>query len=223
MVSRLFWMIHKDVLSELRAKQALPAMVLLGTVVAVVFTAQPGLLPQQKQQICGVMLWLALFFAGLLGIERSCSSERRHGCWEALLAYPVPPVFVYWSKLLLNGLTLTLLECILIPVFVVLSDVRLLQPFWALPLVCMLANLGFASVGTFLSAVFNGVVHGSQLLVLLLLPLMIPVVIAAAEATRLIAVGTIGAEWWRWVQLLAGFAVIFTTAGTVLFEIVIEE
>ena len=32
-----------------------------------------------------------------------------------------------------------------------------------------------------------------------------------------------GPAWWRWVQLLAGFAIVFVTAGIVLFEFAVEE
>ena len=223
MVAKLWWMIHKDLVAEYRAKQVWPAMLLLGVVVAVVVTAQMGLLPEQKSQISGVLLWLAIFFAGLLAIDRSCASERSDGCWDALLSYPMSPLLIYWSKFLVNLLALTLLVCFLIPVFSALSGVDFLRPWWAIALVALLANLGFSAVGTFLSAVSNGIKQGGQLLVLLLLPMMIPVVLAAAESTRLIALQRIDEEWWRWVQLLAGFTTIFVTAGTILFEFVTED
>jgi len=59
--------------------------------------------------------------------------------------------------------------------------------------------------------------------VLLVLPLAIPVVLAAAEATRLLGEDGGQLSYWRWIQLLAGFAVIFVTAGTLLIQYVVEE
>ena len=58
---------------------------------------------------------------------------------------------------------------------------------------------------------------------LLALPLAIPVVLAAAEATRLQAEGQIDGAWWDWNGLLAAFAAIFIVAGTVLIDFVTEE
>jgi len=58
---------------------------------------------------------------------------------------------------------------------------------------------------------------------LVVLPLAIPVVLGAAECTRLAVQGQTGESWWRWIQLLGAFAVIFTTAGTLLFEYAIED
>jgi hypothetical protein len=35
--------------------------------------------------------------------------------------------------------------------------------------------------------------------------------------------GDIHAEWWRWVQMLAVCAVVFTVLGALLFEVVMEK
>ena len=223
MVAKLWWMIHKDLVSECRARLVWPAMLLLGTVVALVFGIQMDLLPDQKQRMVGSLLWLAIFFAGMLAVDRSFASEREDGCWEGLLLYPISPAMVYLAKLTVNVIALAALQCVLVPLFVVLSDVPLLNHPGALLLVALLGNLGIASIGTLLSALATGIRQNGNLLVLLVLPMVIPVVLAAAEATRLIAENDLGDSWWRWVQLLGAFAAIFITAGTVLFEFVIED
>lgn len=223
MAAKLWWIIHKDLVSECRTLRAWPAMLLLGIVVALVFAVQMDLLPDEKLRIVGGLLWLAIFFAGMLAVDRSFASEHEEGCWEGLLLYPVPPAAVYLAKLAGNVVALAALECVLIPLFVVLSDVPLLAHPWAILLVAVLGNLGIAAVGTLLSAVAAGTRRGGHLSVLLVLPAAVPVVFAAAEATRLATENDFGAPWWRWIQLLAAFAVIFITAGTVLFDFVVEE
>lgn len=221
--AQLWYMIRKDLLCEMRAKRAWPAMLLLGLVVAIVFSLQIAFLSQQKAQVCGIVLWVTIFFAGLLGIDRSCASEQADDCWEGLLSYPVSPAVVYWSKLLVNALALGVLELLVIPAYAAVTGVEILRPVWAIALVAIAATFGLSAVGTLLSALANGIGQSGQLLALLVLPLAIPVILAAAEATRLIALGRIDDEWWRWLQLLIGFAVIFIAAGTVLFEFVIED
>jgi len=221
--AQLWWMIHKDLLSEFRSKRNWGGMLLLGIVAAVVFTAQTRLPADQLRKICGVFVWLVILLAGLHAVDRSCSSEQSDGCWDALRAYPVSPTIVYWSKFLVNALALSALECLLVPLFGALSGVDLLAPPWSMGVVAILANLGLSAVGTLMSALANGVHQGGHILSVLVLPLLIPVIAAAVEATRLIAVGQIDAEWWRWVSLLGSFGVIYLTAGTVLFEFVAEE
>jgi ABC-type transport system involved in cytochrome c biogenesis permease component len=60
-------------------------------------------------------------------------------------------------------------------------------------------------------------------MVLLLLPVVVPVILGAAEATRLLIAGHTDEQWWHWVQLLTVFAVFYTTLGTLVFEFVIED
>jgi heme exporter protein B len=221
--AKLWWMISKDLLSEYRSRRTWPAMLLLGIVVALMFTVQMDLPPKQQRRVVGGLLWLAIFFAGTLALDRSFAAEREEGCWEGLLLYPVSSSTVYLAKLAVNVLALAALQCVLIPVFVVLSDVPLLAHPWQMILIALLANLGISAVGTLLSALATGIRHSGYLLPLLVLPTVIPVVLAAAEATRLTIEGQFAAEWWRWVQLLGAFAVLFGSVGMALFTYAIED
>ena len=223
MPAKLWWMIHKDLISECRARRVWPAMLLMGVVVALVFSIQMDLLPSQKHQIVGGLLWLAIFFAGTVAMDRSFAAERDDGCWDGLSLCPVGPTAIFLAKLSANVLALAALQAILIPLFAVLSGVELVRYPWAMLLVALLGNLGIAAVGTLLSALSAGIRHGTGLLVLLVLPLATPVVLAAAEATRLVCEGSLDQHYWRWAQLLGGFAAIFTAAGMVLFDYVVED
>jgi hypothetical protein len=115
------------------------------------------------------------------------------------------------------------LELVLVPAFIVLSDV----PFGSRPgpllLIAALGNVGFAAAGTLVGGLTSGLRHRGGLLTLLLLPLVVPVVFGAAETTRLLLSGQIDSLWWRWIQLLAVFAAVFTVAGAMLFEFVVED
>jgi heme exporter protein B len=215
-------MIHKDLMCELRARQAWPAMLLLGMVVVVVFSVQmdTGL---ASEGIGGGLLWIAIFFAGTLALERTFAGEREDGCLRGLLLYPVPPGTVYLAKLVVNFVALSSLEIVLVPLFVVFADVPLVRHAASLGLVMVLGNLGIAAVGTLLGGMTSGQSGRANLLALLLLPVVVPVVLGAAEATRLLLLDDVGSAWWRWVQLLGAFAVLFITAGWILFEFVIEE
>jgi heme exporter protein B len=223
MTAQIWWMIHKDLVSEWRSKRAWPAMILLGIVVAVVFSVQMDLPTEYKRQMAASLLWVAIFLAAAIGLDRSFAVERESGCLQALLLYPVSPSAVYLAKLAVNIIWLAALQCVLIPLFVVLADVPLLCCPWAMALTAMLGNIGIASAGTLLSALATRAHKGSNLTVLLALPMAIPVVLAAAEATRLMTEGQLDQVWWDWNGLLAVFAAIFVTAGTVLMDFVVEE
>lgn len=217
------WLVHKDLLRELRAPRVWPGMLLLGVVLALVIGLQLDLPQEQRAGLAGGLFWLAACFAGTVALDRSFASERDDGCWQGLQLYPVAPATIFLAKTSANFLALCALDVVLAPAFVLLTDVPLLDdplPFLA---IAVLANVGLAAVGTLVSALTNGLQHRGGLLVLLLLPLISPVVLGAAQATRLLLVGELADGGWRWLQLLAAFAVLFVTVGALLFEFVVED
>jgi heme exporter protein B len=216
-------MIHKDLLLELRVRQVWPAMLLLGTAVALAISIQMDLSSLDRQRLGGGLLWVAILFSSALALDRMFSTEREQGCLQGLLLYPVAGSTVYLAKLIVSFMCLGCLECVLIPLFVLLADVPLLAHPWALALVALLGNSGFAAVSTLLSATTSTGQNRSHLIALMVLPLAMPVVLGTAEATRLMMAGDFDREWARWIQLLAAFSVVFITAGMMLFEFIVEE
>lgn len=221
---RAFWfLVAKDLVGEFRARRAWPAMLLLGLLLVVLVEMQIDLPAEQKQRVICGLLWLDIFFAGTLALERSLAGEREEGCWRTLLLYPISPAVVLLAKMAVNFGALVLLEAVLIPAFVIFADAPLLANPLMLGLVVMLGNLGFVSVGVLTSAL---TAHSSQrggLLTLVLLPLLTPVLVGAAEATRLTMIGLPSEAWWSWVQLLAAFSALFTTVGLFVFPYAVEE
>jgi heme exporter protein B len=222
MAAKLWWMIQKDLVSEWRSHRVWPAMLLFGAVVAMLFGLQMDLPPQHRPAVVGGMLWLTVFFAGMVAVDRSFAAEHEEGCWDGLRLYPIGATAVYFAKLAANVVALAVLQAVLIPLFAVLADVSLAAHPWTMLIVALLGNLGITSAGTLLSALTAGIRRSSGLLILLVLPVVIPVVLAAAEATRLVCQDDLGAECWRWVQLLGAMAVAFVAAGAVLFDYVGE-
>jgi len=221
--TKIYWLIYKDLVSECRSRQVWPVTLQLGALVAVLFSLQIDLPGEQQRRIAGTLLWFAILFASLPTLERSFSSEREDRCLDGLLLSPIAPATVYLAKLAVNLIVLTALACLMIPLWTALLGVPLLSSPAAIVLVAFLGNLGIAAVGTLLSALVGGLGPRSGGLALLVLPLVIPVVVAAAESTRLILEDDLGREWWRWVQFLAAFAAVFVVAGTVLFEYAVRE
>lgn len=219
----LWWLIHKDLLRELRTYSSWPGMLLLGIVTVFLLAAQLNVPLETKTTLAGGLLWLAIFFAGTTALERSFSGERDAGCTATLRLFPIHPSQLFLAKLAVNVVSLLILEIVLIPAFIVLTDVPLLNRPAPFLLVTMLGTLCFASIGTLVSALTSGMRSRSGLLAFLLLPLITPVMLGCAEATRLVLTDDIGPQFWQWIRLLAVFGGVFTTAGLVLFEFVTEE
>ena len=92
-----------------------------------------------------------------------------------------------------------------------------------LVVVVLLGTLGFAGVGTILSAMTAQTRAREVLLPILLLPVAAPVLIAAVKATAGILDGLPTTEIARWLQLLLAFDVIFPAAAFMTFDYVVKE
>jgi heme exporter protein B len=222
-IRAFLWLVAKDLVTEFRVRRAWPAMLLLGLVLVLLVEIQTDLPTWEKHQVVSGLLWLNVVFAGTLALDRSFASEREEGCWRVLLLYPLPPSVLFLAKMAVSFLALVLLECILIPAFVVFSNTPLLARPLPLLLIACLGNLGIASVGALVSGLTTAFSQRGSLLALLLLPLMTPVILGAAEATRLLVMGDLGERWDCWIQLLAAFAVLFTILGILVFPFALED
>ncbi len=222
-IRSLWWLVHKDVSREIRAHAVWPAMLLLGVLLVCLLATQIDLPNDQKEHVIGGMLWIAIVFAGTLALEWSFAGEREDGCWRTLKLYPIAPSVLFLSKLVINVASLTLLEVVLIPLFVVMTDVPLLARPGAIALIAAVGNIGFAAAGTLISAVTVNLRSRGGLLALLFLPLVMPVVLGCAATTSSMLAGEFGPQWWRWIQFLALCATVFTIVGALLFEVLLEE
>ena len=145
---QFWWIIHKDLTSEIRTGRVWPPLCLYSLLVAAVFSFQMDLLPDQRGHIAGSLLWLATFFAGMLCMDRTFIAEREDGCWHALRLYPVSPTAIYFAKLAVNIITLSVMQVVLIALLVMISDLPLANHPWMMLGVAALGNLGMAAVGT---------------------------------------------------------------------------
>jgi heme exporter protein B len=222
--ARQVWcLVRKDLRRECRAPLTWPAALLLGLLLALTLELQMDLPAAMKQRTTGGLLWLAIFMAGTLSLDRSLGDEREDGCWDALRMYPIAPAAIFVAKLVFNFATLVGVAGMLIPLFVVLADAPLLDRPAAMLAIVSLACLGLAAIGTLIGPLTSGVRKRGNLLALLLLPLVLPIVLGAGEATRLMMDGDPGDQFWRWLQLLAAFALMFSTVGVLVFDLVIED
>jgi heme exporter protein B len=217
------WLVHRDLQGELRARRTLPETLHLGLLVAVLLGLQLDLPAEGQRRIAGALFWFATLFASLPSLERSFAPEREDRLIDGLRLSSVAPSTLFLAKLAVNLLTLAALSCLLVPLWCVVLRVPLLATPAATVAVCLLGNAGIAAVGTLLSALLGGLGARAGSLAMLLVPLVIPVILAASEATRLNLEGDHGPAWWRWAALLAAFALVFGVAGCALFEFAIDE
>lgn len=214
-------LIAKDLALERRTREAFSVMFLFAVMVVVIFNFAFELRVDNVLQVAPGALWVAFAFAGVLGLNRSLAHEREDGCLEGLMLAPVDRGVIFVAKAVANLLFIGGTEVIILPLFTVLFGVSVLRA--DLLVVLLLGTVGLAALGTLLSAMAVHTRARDVLLPVLLLPISVPLLIAAARATAglLDGVGLSGVAGW--LQLLMAFDVVFAAVSYVLFEYVLEE
>jgi heme exporter protein B len=169
------------------------------------------------------VLWVAIAFASILAASRAFASEAEDGALEALLLYPVPHEFIYLGKLLSNIGLMLMLALLVVPLTVVLYDVKVGENLPLLFLTVFLGVIGFSIISTFQSSLTVNLRARESLLPVLIFPLVVPVVIGAVKATTLIVTNGSGVEIWGWIRLLIGFNVVYVTVCTLVFPFAVES
>ena len=206
---------------ELRTKDFVVSVFVFSLLVILIFSFAIEPTPQVVERVAPGVLWTAFIFGGVLGLTRSFALERDGGNLHGLLLAPVPRDAVYLGKMLAAFLFMMVVEVLVYPVFGVLFDLPLLQP--ELIAVAMLATLGIAAVGTLFSAMAVNTRAREVMLPLLFLPAVVPVVIAAVEASAAALGGGSAGEVLRWLPLLAAYDAVFVVACAFAFHFVVEE
>jgi len=219
-VGAIIW---KDIVAELRTKEMFSAMFVFAVLVIVVFNFAFDLRVSgdRVREVAPGALWVAFAFSGILGLNRAFASEREGGCLEGLLLAPVDHTAIYFGKMFSTILFMLVVEAFMLPVFTAFFGVNLFD--LRLLLVIVLGTIGFASVGTILSAMTAQTRSREVLLPILLLPVATPVLIAAVKATGGIMDGLPISDITIWLQLLVAFDLIFPAVAFMTFDFVVRE
>ena len=221
-LSVIFAIAWKDALSELRERHAAASMLLFAAMVVVIFSfAVQG--PQHQLHAAPGLIWATFIFAGLIGQSRTFGAEEREDCIEGLALCPVSRHLIYLGKLLAAFILMLLMEGVVLVLFVMFIDLPVAS-LQLLAAVCVLGTLGFCAIGTLLSAVSLGGRARETLLPVLAVPIILPLMIFAVNATQQVLSAQPDLAIVRaGLQYLAALAVLYTTISALMFEYVLGD
>ena len=216
--------LRKDLRIEMRTKQSVPAMALFSVTAFVLFHF--GLDRDRLDgNLASGVLWVTLLLATVLAVNRLFAHEREQGGLDGLLLAPIDRTAVFVAKASALYLYLVLLELVAIPAYAILLLGP--NPFDQLPAlvaVLALANLGMATVGSLVAALAAEARARDLLVPLLLLPLLTPVLIAAARATApLFAVHPETGDLAKWAMVLGLYDLVFVLLSLAVFDFLLED
>lgn len=214
---------RKDLRLELKTRDVLASVGLfvLLVVVTASFAFPTG--GEGREGVGAGVLWMAFLFAALLGMGRSMAIEKEDACLEGLLVSPAPREAVFLGKLFSNlGFTFAV-EIVILPVFIVLLQ---LQPGGGIVLLILgafLGTLGIVTVGTLFAAMAVNTRGREAILPLLVMPVSVPVMVAAVKVSEAGFAGGMGESTLSWLLLMVGYDALFLLVAIATFHHVMEE
>lgn len=217
-VAAIVW---KDIQAELRTKDIFSSMFVFALLSVIVFNFAFELRVPDMKMVAPGIIWVAVSFAGTLGLNRAFVIETDKGSLAGLLLAPVDRSAIYFGKMLGNLLFMTVVEAILLPLIMIFFNLALLR--WEHLLVLFLGTYGFAAVGTVFSAIAVNTRAREVLLPILLFPVLIPVLVAGVKMTGALLDGDAFSTLGSWLQLVAVYDLAFTLVAYLTFGFVLEE
>jgi len=217
-------LLRKDLRAELRTGETVPAMCLFAVTTFVIFHFALDREAIDGDLASGVM-WVTILFAAILGINRLFVAEREQGGFDGFLLAPVDRTAMLVAKAIALFLFLAALQVVAVPAFAVL----LLEPspfgsLHELVLVLVLGDVGLAIIGTLASALAVQTRARDLIVPIVSLPLLVPLVIAATEATSpLWAAGGAGDVPFKWLAVLGLYDLTFGLIAYAVFDFLLED
>jgi heme exporter protein B len=211
----------KDVRLEWRSKDAINAMLFFALLVVVIFSISFEPTAEESRQIAGGLVWVAFLFAAVVALNQTWTRELRNQVLDAYRVSPAPANALFLGKAVGNFLFISVVEALMVPLFVVFYNLRSLGPAWDLVPIFLLGTWALVVNGTFFAAISIRTRSREVMLPLILFPVSIPAVLAMVEATTGILTGDLS-TLRMWTSLLAVYDLVFTIVCLLLFETVLH-
>lgn len=227
-MSGSFWrsvgvIVRKDLTLERHTGRTVSVMAFFSLAAIITFNlALQGDLSAVRSVASG-LLWVTIVLAGTLGLSRTMGGEQENRTLDALLIAPLNRAAIYVAKVISVSLFAGLLELFLLFLFFIFTGRPFLQPaIWG---ILFLGTIGYAGAGVLVTAMTIQTRARDVLLPVVLLPLSLPIVLAAASATA--ALVSLPNPTWSdmsfAVALVVFYDVLIILIGFFTFEYVIEE
>jgi heme exporter protein B len=212
--------LRKDIRLEWRSKDAINAMLFFALLVVVIFSFAFDPTAEESRQIVGGLVWVAFLFAAIVALNQAWMRELHNHVLDAYRVSPAPANALFLGKAVGNFLFISVVEALLVPLFVVFYNLRPVGPAWQLVPVFLLGTWSLVVVGTFFAAISLRTRSREVMLPLLLFPISIPAVVSMVAGTTAILTGEESAHFY--IVLLLTYDVVFTTACLALFGMILH-
>lgn len=208
---------RKDLLVEVRARQAMASALALAGIALVLVGLAVGPDPDRLRSLAPALVWIALLYAAIAVAERLERIDRADDAFAGLWLVLADRRAIFVGRVLSLSAVLALLQVAIWLAAALLLDLQLRPEAIALLPLAALTALVAATASALTLALVADANHRPLLLPVALLPLLVPTFLAGVQASSAVLDGRAG-DATKWVAALLIEAALFAGLGVLTYE-----
>lgn len=208
---------RKDLVVELRARQAVASAVALAGIALVLVGLAVGPDSDRLRTLAPALVWIALLYAAIAVAERLERIDRSDDAFAGLWLVIADRRSIYVGRVLSLSTVLGLLQLTIWAAAVFLLDLPLRPEMVALVPLAALTAVAAATASALTLALVADATHRPLLLPVALLPLLVPTFLAGVQASSAVLDGRLG-DATGWVAALVIETGLFLGLGVLTYE-----
>ena len=208
---------RKDLLVEVRARQAIATAVAVAAIALVLVGLAVGPDPDRLRALAPALVWIALLYASIAVADRLDRIDRSDDAFSGLWLVLADRRAIYVGRVVSLAIFLAVLQFTLWIAAALLLDLPLDLEALALVPLAALSALAAATASSLVMALVADVSHRPLLLPVALLPLLVPTFLAGVQASSAVLDGRVG-DAAGWVAALLIEAALFSGLGLLTYE-----
>lgn len=208
---------RKDLLVEVRARQAMASSVALAGIALILVGLAVGPGPERLRSLAPALVWIALLYAAIAVAERLEQIDRTDEAFVGLWLVLADRRALFIGRVLSLSTALMLLQLAIWVAAVLLLDLPFRAEAMAIVPLAALTAVAAASVSALVLVLVADAEHRPLLLPVALLPLLVPTFLAGVQASAAILEARTG-DALGWIAALGIEAALFLGVGLLTYE-----
>lgn len=208
---------RKDLLVEIRARQAVASALALAGIALVLVGLAVGPDPDRLRALAPALVWIALLYAAIAVAERLERIDRSDDAFTGLWLVVADRRAIYLGRVLGLATVLALLQLAIWTAAALLLDLPFRIESIALVPLAGLTAVTAAAASALAFALVADATHRPLLLPVILLPLLVPTFLAGVQSSSAVIDGRFG-DAAGWTGALAIEAALFAGLGLLTYE-----
>ncbi len=214
-------LVAREFRAELRSREFIPAMVVLGVLMLMGFSMAFIIPPEDAAAVASGSFWASLIFATILGAVRGFAVEHDRGTLQMQLLAPISRAAVFGGKWVVNFVSIGLVGLIVAAV----TSGFFRVPFAGLGMVAivLVAATALATVATLYGALLTNTRARELLAPVLMLQVILPIMIGGVAVSLDTLAVTADSGDPPWLGLVLAYCAILLSLSMLLVDFIFED